>query len=422
MKTALIILACVASLAIGVFVILVLLKNWDEILTNIDDLKKKLRGRKQKQESENDEWRLPKWGNFIVLLFANLLVITIIQLIATLLIEYSLFQTLVICTAVIPILTVLGLVNIPIQHAGVPLIFGKRQKNWMLDEGLNWILPSPVMGVEIVDLREKTIPIPKDEAEEEKRPLIVPAIRGLPPMNKTTEIKDEQEQKRKLLELDDFKKIRFVQMKARLAIRYRVIHPYHFLSQGPEVVERGLGDLAVKTLRQKGSEMSDIDLITQKDLFEKDIIKEMKREPVESDDKDKRSPLERWGVKVHNVFIPRIVHADADMAKMYEAAMREEQQKTAETIEQEFLVESIERLTGKKITEVGAGLTPQQALYAIQAERGKLSRREVIITGVGGETGGSVGDIAKAVATYAGLMDNQQQKATQSDQQKGGGK
>ncbi|KKU58661.1 MAG: hypothetical protein UX81_C0018G0003 [Parcubacteria group bacterium GW2011_GWA2_47_12] len=95
----------------------------------------------------------------------------------------------------------------------------------------------------------------------------------------------------------------------------------------------------------------------------------------------------------------------------------EEQQKTAETIEQEFLVESIERLTGKKITE--SGLTAQQALYAIQSERGKLTRREVIITSTGG---GVAGDIVKAVATYAELLGDQPktEKTETENKQMGG--
>lgn len=331
--------------------------------------------------------------NILLLILANLLAVLFAQIILRSAFEPSWFLTLVISTVIIPILTTSGLVEIPIQHAGVPLIFGKRQKNWLLDEGLNWILPTPFMGVEIVDVQEKTIRIPASEIEEDARPLIIPAIRGLPALSKDGKAEETT------LNEEIWGKIRFVQMKVRLAIRYRVVHPYQFLSQEPSVVERGLGDLTIKTLRQKGSEMSDIQLIRLKDTFEADIIKEMKKEQAYEGSKKttEESPLERWGVVVHNVFIPRILHADPEMTKMYEAAMREEQQCTSENIEQEFLTASIERLVKK-------GLTAQEALLAIQAERGKLTRREVIITSTGG---GAVGDIAKAVATYAGLLGDQ---------------
>lgn len=399
MRTTLWIIAIIASVVVIVLgLVYFLLKNQVGIFTFVDELRK----RKENKANNKEEPRLSKSVNFLIMIGVNLLAVWIVQSIALQFFERSWFLTLVVCVATIPLLVTAGLVDIPIQHAGVPLVFGKRQKHWLLDEGLNWILPSPIMGVEIVDLREKTIPIPKDEKEEETKPLIIPAIRGLPPLARNGVAEpaiDEEAQK----------KIRFVQMKARLAIRYRVVHPYQFLSQGPDVVERGLGDLAIKTLRQKGSEMSDIQLIRQKDTFEEAIIEEMKTEPK---DGKGESPIERWGVRVHNVFIPRIAHAEADMAKAYEAAMQEEQQRTAEEIEQKFLAESITQLVGK-------GLTPQEALYAIQSERGKLVRREVIITSTGG---GSVGDIAKAVATYAGLLSEQPKtEQTNTENKKKGG-
>lgn len=387
MRTTLLILAIVASAAVIVCgLAFFLLKNQTGIFTFIDELRK----RKEGKGNNKEELRLSKSVNFLIMVGVNLLAVWIVQSIALQFFERSWFLTLVVCVAIIPPLITAGLVDIPIQNAGVPLVFGKRMQSWLLDEGLNWILPSPLMGFEKVSLQEQTIQIPKDEEEAEK-PLIVPAIRGL------KENEDDTKQEIRKLADDDFKTIRFVQMKARLVIRYSIVHPFQFLNQGPNIVERGLGDLAVKTLRQMGSVMSDIDLIRQKDTFEGKIIKEMRKEPTDPPDAKGQSPLDRWGVRVHNVFIPRIAHAEQKMAEAYEAAMREEQQKTAEEIEQKFLAESITQLVGK-------GLTPQEALYAIQAERGKLDRREVIITSTGG---GAAGDIAKAVATYAGLLGDQ---------------
>lgn len=358
-----------------------------------------------------DEWRLPKFANLLIVVIVNLVVIWVVQYFTLQFLKPSWFVTLVICVAVIPLVTIMGLVDIPIQHAGVPLVFGKRQKRWLLDEGLGWILPFPLMGVEIVDLKENTISIPKDEDEEQNKPLIVPAIRGLPPQEKNKKTEDVQ------LNEETLKTIKFVQMKARLAIRYRVVHPFLYLSQGEKVVERGLGDLAIKTLRQKGAEMSDIQLIRNKDTFEADIIKEMRTEPKDKSTRKKiaASPLERWGVEVHNVFVPRIIHNDPQMAKEYEAAMRAEQQRNARTIDQQFLADSIKQLKAE-------GLTAQEALYAIQAQGGQLQRREVIITSAGGESGGTVGDITKAVATYAGLLGEQQksEKTDKQNTQKGG--
>ena len=361
--------------------------------------------RRKKRTKNHSGRKLWKSADLMFLIFANLLTILIVRYIFSQFLEPSWFITLVIGVVTVPILTIAGLVDIPIRHAGVPLIFGKRVGFFLLDEGLNWILPSPIMGFEKVSLQEQTIQIPKDE-EESTKPLIVPAIRVLKDSTNGTE------QEIKKLEDEDFKKIRFVQMKARLVIRYSIIHPFQFLNQGEGVVVRGLGDLAIKTLRQMGSVMSDIDLIRQKDRFEGKIIEEMKKEPTGTKKAKGQSPLVRWGVLVHNVFIPRIAHAEADMAKAYEAAMKEEQQRTAEEIEQIFLAESIDRLVAK-------GLKPQEALYAIQSERGKLQRREVIITSTGG---GVAGDIVKAVATYAGLLGDQQstEKTETENKQKGG--
>ncbi len=404
METTLLILAIVASvvaivLGVGYF----LLKNQTKMFEFADELKK----RKGPTENKKEGWRLLKSVDCVLLIFANLLTILLVRYILSQFLEPFWFLTLVISVVTIPILTIAGIVEIPIAHAGVPLIFGKRMKVLLLDEGLSWILPSPIMGFEPISLQEQTIQIPKDE-EEATKPLIIPAIRGLKDNANGTE------QEIKKLEDDDFKIIRFVQMNARIVIRYSIVNPFKFLNQGEGVVVRGLGDLAIKTLRQMGTIMSDIDLIRQKDLFEGKIIEAMKEEQT---DAGGESPIVRWGVRVHNVFIPRIAHNDPGMAKAYEAAMREEQQKTAETIEQEFLVESIERLTGKKITE--SGLTAQQALYAIQSERGKLTRREVIITSTGG---GVAGDIVKAVATYAELLGDQPktEKTETENKQMGG--
>lgn len=411
MKTAVLVLAIVASVAVVVLIIFFFLKNQKEVFALTDELRQRMWDRKQNHGNKK-EWRLSKLANVLAMAAVNLIAVWTVQYLVLQFIKPSWFVTLVICVAVIPVVIIMGIVDIPIQHVGVPLVLGKRQKRWLVDEGLGWILPSPLMGVEIVDLREKTIPIPKDETEEKERPLIIPAIRGLKPT--ATNGTDGAEPEIVNLDESEFSGIRFVQMKARIAIRYSIVHPFRFLNQGPDVVERGLGDLAIKTLRQMGTIMSDIDLIRQKDRFEGKIIEEMKREPADKDiaNEGGQSPLERWGVRVHNVFIPRIAHAEPKMAEAYEAAMREEQQKTAEEIEQIFLAESIDRLVAK-------GLKPQEALYAIQSERGKLMRREIIITSTGG---GAAGDIAKAVATYAGLLGEQPKSENSNDQntQKGG--
>lgn len=290
------------------------------------------------------------------------------------------FAWLVSATVIFGTVFVFGLAPVEIQHTAVPLFFGRRIKWFILGEGWNWLLPRPIMDARIVDMRERVLRIGEKFGKDQVEDLVAATIEEGDPDNP-----DKKSRKKT-------GHVRLVEMVSRVTILWLVEDSDKFLNIGEAKIEGALIDLAVKTLREKAARINDIDFIQSAGKFEKAILKAI------LDDKDaskiipKGEPdtreriIDIYGIKVRRVIIPKITHRDPATVKAYESVVMEKRQKQAEDIEVSFVMESIQKL-------VGVGLTAEQAVFTIQAERGKSRRQELII-----RAGDGVSDIVKGAA------------------------
>ena len=272
-----------------------------------------------------------------------------------------------------------GFVDVPTQpkHFGVPLLFKKRIKSWTLSDGVSWILPRPIMNVIVVNVSEQQMQIPR--AGDPK--LTVPAIGFV-------KVQEQQPDK-------TFKEVEYprpVVINVRMIIRWRIVDPYRFLDLGDEVVVKNIGDLGVKTVRQIIPAQGDIDLLKSQDLLEAKVTEGMTDEKNEKEGKG--SALEGWGVEILGIMLPRLLYDSPKVIDDYELVTREQQQRVAETIEQEFLLERAKKLKDE------LGLSGTDALYAVHRERGKMATKQVVITTEGGSP---LGEIPKAAALFKEL-------------------
>jgi len=275
----------------------------------------------------------------------------------------------------------LGLIDVDIQHKAVLQLFGERRDWFLLSEGTNWLPPRPLMDAVIVDMRERVLRIGETYGKDdsEAKPLIVASIatgedsdwkeseEGDQTKPTPVDIKQRNKEEKKKRASGD---VRLVQMIVRVTIFWVVENPFRFLNIGEKRFEGALIDLAVKTLREKAATLNDILFIQSAGDLEKEIIAAI------NDDVDSRTKeqiISLYGTRIRRVTIPKIVHESPDMVSAYESVAREKRQRQAETLEREFLVTTIRALKKE-------GLTAKDAILTIQAERGKSTRREVVIT------------------------------------------
>ncbi len=272
-----------------------------------------------------------------------------------------------------------GFVNVPTQpkHRGVPILLGKRIESWTLSDGFSWILPRPIMDVLSVNIAEQQMQIPKAGDRE----LTAPAIGWI-------EVQEQQPD-------GAFKLVkcpRPVVINIRMVIRWRIVNPYRFLDLGSDVVVKNIGDLGVKSVRQLIPKNSDIEVLQSQDPLEIEVTEEMINEA----NKQGTNAVEGWGVEILGVMLPRLLYNSTEVIDDYESVTREQQQRVAETIEQEFLLERAKKLKDE------LGLSGTDALYAVHRERGKMATKQVVITTEGGSP---LGEIPKAVALFKELGD-----------------
>ena len=263
---------------------------------------------------------------------------------------------------------VYGIVPVEIQHTAIPLFFGRRISWFVLEEGWNWLLPSPIMDIAIVNMRERVLRIGEKFGQEKIEELVAATI---------------QTPEKTAADPDPHGDVRLVEMISRITIMWIVTDPKRFINVGEATIEGALTDLAVKTFRAEASMISDIDLIRSTDDFENHVRKAL------INDKDvttKQRMTDIYGIRIRRVIIPKVTHKDSGTVKSYERVAQEKREKQAQEIERTFLLQSIEIL---KTT----GMTAEQALLAIQAQRGKNRRQELII-----RAGEGVSEMAKAAA------------------------
>ena len=270
-----------------------------------------------------------------------------------------------------------GLVNVPTQpkHRGVPLLLGKRIEKWTLSDGFSWVFPRPIMDVLSVNTAEQQMQIPKagDPA------LTVPSIGFV-------EVQEQQPDGTFQL----IKRPRPVVINVRMIIRWRIVNPYRFLDLGSDVVVKNIGDLGVKTVRQIIPLKSDIELLQSQDTLESDVTVGM----IDEINKNKDNALTGWGVEVLGVMLPRLLYNSPNVIDDYELVTREQQQRVAETIEQEFLLEKAKKLKEELV------ISGTDALYAVHRERGKMATKQVVITTEGATP---LGQIPQAATLFKEL-------------------
>ncbi|MBI5004839.1 MAG: SPFH domain-containing protein [Candidatus Lloydbacteria bacterium] len=207
-----------------------------------------------------------------------------------------------------------GLIEIPIGHKGVPLIFGERVPSFLLGEGRHWILPVLFMGVKIVDVRtqRKQIPVTKVLSKDE------------------------------------------IPLEVTVSLAYRISDPFKF-TQVEEAAEL-LEDLADRTIRWSFREKIAVELPLEaknlSNLLEEELDKE----------------ASKWGLDITKAIVENI-RLPESIEKANEQKEVEKSQKDSETIEAEHTL-----ALAQKYKKEFPNLTDIEIFNLIQAERGKIKR------------------------------------------------
>ncbi|MBI2096415.1 MAG: SPFH domain-containing protein [Candidatus Taylorbacteria bacterium] len=235
-----------------------------------------------------------------------------------------------------------GIVDIPIGHAGVIFIVGQRVRNYMLGEGLAWILPYPFAKAVPVDMRE----------------------------NRT--------------EVDGFDILCFGAEKTgtsvnfKTAILWKVKDPMTFIDVLP-IAHSNIHSIALSAIRAVASVLDVITVLkAQSDFAE--IIK-----------KGSVAAEARWGLSIIQVIVSSIVPSDKEVISAFNQAQIEKSQKEAESTEGKLLLDYIRAL-------VDVGLTPEYASGVAMAERGKIQIKRFDINQTGNPS------LAGAAAIIAELL------------------
>ncbi|MFA6898189.1 MAG: hypothetical protein WC250_02165, partial [Candidatus Paceibacterota bacterium] len=125
-------------------------------------------------------------------------------------------------------LGVYGVVPVEIQRTAVPLFFGQRINSFILREGWNWLPPSPIMSVVIVDMRERVLRIGEKFGQEKIEELVAATIQT------PEETADNP---------DPHGNVRLVEMISRITIMWIVMNPNRFINVGETTIEGALTDL-----------------------------------------------------------------------------------------------------------------------------------------------------------------------------------
>ena len=239
-----------------------------------------------------------------------------------------------------------GLHLVPERNYGVPRILQKRKPGEAFEEGWTWVFPF-IMTVKNVSQKHQVLTIPKEDGE----PLTVNTIDSIGKSKK-----------------------RLVVMKARIVVRWQATNPWYFLNVEDELqkqgqsVERTVGDLAIKSLRQCGAEVSDLEFMEKRDDWEKKV-----KEAIEDDmDENERvRTIDHLGVKIIGVVIPKIDYLDPDTSKAYESVTRAMKKREADN-EQVLLIQNAIAELKKKFPE----MNDDEASRIVLTQLGKITRTE----------------------------------------------
>ena len=267
------------------------------------------------EKKENEKSKTPELHNllgFVIGIFVNVIIATIFYLNLQ-----NWWYAVGVMSIIFGYFGFGGIINIPIGFKGVPLILGRRNKFFVLPEGLSWILPRPFMNSENVNMKELT-----------SDPGSTTVLTG---KGKET-----------------------VRVIADAAIQWRIVNPFQVLSVGLDVIMKGMDDLIKEVIRST---------IADKTPDEAIQIHEKLKDDLETKADEKSFD---WGIEIKNVFITQLGFSD-DVIKDFENVTRENKQKLSEETELEHVRGQIEAFKT-------LGLRPESAKETVQTERGKVKK------------------------------------------------
>lgn len=252
----------------------------------------------------------------------------------------------------------MGFQTVDTAHAGIPVIFDMRLKHVTFEEGLAWWFPKPIGKILTEDMRTQPLDIAKSE----------------------------------ILTRDG------VAVNVDVSLVYQIVNLFQFINTANP--REQLKNEALDQLRYLVGKCESKDLYNpevKKDLNKEWLYGELKRLPeteeekseAKGDDRGLWGEVEEWGLaitkaQISNIRLPEsIEQANADKEV-------EEAQKVSERTEATHTVDLMQIYMDK-------GLTAQEALNAMQAERGKATR--IIIEG-------GASDLVKAGALIGGIVDH----------------
>ncbi len=226
----------------------------------------------------------------------------------------------------------MGIREVPVAHQGVPLLFGTRNKSYRIGEGIFW-MPRFIKSAEYIDTRQQT-----------------KNVREVPVISKDG-----------------------VRMAIDTRLMFSITDPYATLSVEEEVVDQGLEDLIVATLRREAKKYSAKDLAikvaTGSSCDDEEINLGGKIE------EEAKEISKSWGITTNQVMVTKIIPQDESVIATWEKVNKEKTERTAEGIERNHVIKSV-----KKMSEE-LNISESEALMAFDDERDKMhGRRNIVIT------------------------------------------
>ncbi len=225
-----------------------------------------------------------------------------------------------------------GLNTIDVGFRGVPLILGKRVRpwSWLVNEGTTWLLPPPLMGIEIIDLREQTSAIEEFEF---------------------------------LVRRKDDPEGQSANMLVSAGVQWMIFDPWRILSTGEAVVAEGFHLAIISSVRRVATTANPVEFLLMREKLGEEIIDGIGNQTA------------RWGALTLNVNVPYITFANEDTRNAFERAATEAREREGEILERDFVIESINKISKEN------GVTPEIAAYIFLTEREKMKQERIIIDG-----------------------------------------
>lgn len=240
---------------------------------------------------------------------------------------------------------------IDVGHVGVILLLGKRIKYIVLDEGYHWLLPSPIMSIKPVDVREFTIDIPMHN---------VPAIGALIGEDAIKiENGDKVAREEKTV----------VEMEIDVTLQLQIVNPHLWLNITESTRAQGVRELAESVTRDFAKSHSDITIMESKEKIAERIEKAF----------DKTSEI-RWGIDAKQAFVPRVTPRDPSLMRVYEQLTKEQRERAAERLQNRHYIDEVKKMSSE------LDVSSSEAAIWFGNERGKVERREITISGTAGES------------------------------------